>query len=56
MTICNFTHYSETGHLDRALECFISCVRMGHDDDWQLVTQVELLRQREGMRVLGAES
>ncbi len=35
-------------HLRRALECFVATVRLGFDDDWQLVVETRIdLEQKE---------
>jgi tetratricopeptide (TPR) repeat protein len=38
--------------LDKSLECFLSCVRMGRDEDWQMVVQVERSRVKRGLPTL----
>lgn len=36
-----FAHYN-LGGLSKARECFLACVRLGFDADWQMLVQVEL--------------
>ena len=49
-----YSHY-RLGSLARARECFLACVRLGYDADWQMIVQIELELREELKEVKARE-